>query len=119
MHITCSSCGERYPLNTRKWVCRRCSGLLEIADAPAFDPARIDTQNATLWRYRPFLPLPENASPVSLGEGWTPLVETRLGDLKFFSKLDFVMPTGSFKDRGSAVLISALRALNVSHIVED
>src|SRR5574340_1292739 len=108
MQITCSACGERYPLNTRKWVCRRCGGLFEITEGPRFDPAHIEVSNSTLWRYRAFIPLPENASPISMGEGFTPLVETRLGDLTFLSKLDFLMPTGSFKDRGTAVLVSAL-----------
>src|SRR5574337_896283 len=90
-----------------------------MADAPRFDPARIDASSATLWRYRAFMPLPENALPISMGEGFTPLVEARLGSLAFLSKLDFLMPTGSFKDRGTAVLVSALQTLGVTRVVED
>ncbi len=119
MQITCSSCHSRYPLDTRTWVCPNCGGLFEIADIARFDPAQIDTANATLWRYRAFLPLPENATLISMGEGFTPLLETRLGEMRFLSKLDFMMPTGSFKDRGTAVIVSALCALGISRVVED
>ncbi len=119
MQIACSSCDARYPLDTRAWVCPKCGGLFEIAGIARFDPALIDTANASLWRYRAFLPLPPNASPVSMGEGFTPLVETRLGRLRFFSKLDFMMPTGSFKDRGTTAIVSALCALGIARVVED
>ncbi len=119
MQITCTSCQERYPANTRKWVCRRCGGLLEITDVPAFDPARIETTVGSIWRYRAFLPLPENAEPVSMGEGYTPLVEARIGNRPFHAKLDFMMPTGSFKDRGTAVLVSALHVFGYGRVVED
>lgn len=119
MHIVCSSCGERYPLNTRKWVCRRCGGLFELADVPAFDPAGIATNDASLWRYAAFIPLPENARPVTMGEGYTPLVETKIGKQTFLSKLDFMMPTGSFKDRGTTVMVSALKAFGFTRVIED
>lgn len=119
MQLICSSCAQRYPLGTREWICQKCGGLFEIEDARRFDPAQIDAGKATLWRYRAFIPLPENARPISMGEGFTPLVETRLDDLMFLSKLDFLMPTGSFKDRGTTVLVSALKAFAITRIVED
>lgn len=119
MQIICSSCSTGYPLDTRDWVCQKCGGLFEIADAPPFDPAQIDANNTTLWRYRTMLPLLGNAVPISMGEGLTPLVETRLDNLTFFSKLDFLMPTGSFKDRGTTVMVSALKTFGVSRVVED
>ncbi len=119
MQIACSSCDSRYPLDTRAWVCPKCGGLFEIADLPRFDPTLIDTANASLWRYRAFLPLPTNAVPVSMGEGYTPLVETHLDGRRFLSKLDFVMPTGSFKDRGSSVIVSALCHMGITRVVED
>jgi threonine synthase len=119
MQVICSSCNARYPLDTHEWVCPKCGGLFEIADMPHFDPAQIDASNATLWRYRAFMPLPENRPPISMGEGFTPLLETRLDDLTFLSKLDFLMPSGSFKDRGTTVLVSALKAFGITHVVED
>lgn len=56
---------------------------------------------------------------VTLGEGMTPLVEERWGTTPFLLKLDYLMPTGSFKDRGAAVMISLLKAWGVTAVVED
>ncbi len=119
MNIFCARCGEEYPLNTFEWVCIRCGGHLDIAGVPDFDPARIDSKVASLWRYRALLPLPDGAEPVTMGEGWTPLVPARVGRREVLCKLDFLMPSGSFKDRGTTVLVSALRALGIDHLVED
>lgn len=118
LRIVSPDCGEEYPLESREWVCIRCGGSLEVVGTPDFDPGLIDYSVQSLWRYRALLPLPESTSPVTMGEGWTPLVPAeRRKDVLF--KLDFMMPTGSFKDRGSTVLASALRGLDVKDIVED
>jgi threonine synthase len=70
---------------------------------------------ASLWRYREVIPV---ADPVvTMGEGWTPLVRARDGHLLF--KLESLNPTGSFKDRGAAVLLSHLGAQGVPRLVED
>lgn len=119
MNIICSSCRTPYPLATRDWLCRKCGGSFEIEGAARFDPSQIETANATLWRYRPFLSLPDRAQPVSMGEGFTPLVKTRLDDIAFFSKLDFLNPTGSFKDRGTTVLVSAIKSFGVTCALDD
>jgi threonine synthase len=136
MHIVCSVCGTRYPLDTYRWVCGNvlhhpqelalslskgqvCGGLLEMGGVARFDPSLIEAANTTLWRYRPFLPLPDRAEPVSMGEGFTPLVETRLDGITFFSKLDFLNPTSSFKDRGTTVLVSAIKSFGVSRALDD
>lgn len=119
MHIICSNCGSQHDLDTHSWNCPKCGGLFELADTVPFDPSKIELGNSSLWRYRSLLPLPEDAEPVSMGEGLTPLVETYLGDLHFYSKLDFMTPTGSFKDRGTTVLMSLVRALGISRVLED
>ncbi len=118
MKIISPDCGEEYPLETQEWVCVRCGGSLEIADTVPFDPELIDQSTFSLWRYRKMLPLPEDAGLVTMGEGWTPLVPDNAGRGTFY-KLDLLMPTGSFKDRGSTVLASALQALRIRRIVED
>jgi threonine synthase len=55
--------------------------------------------------------------PLSLGEGGTPLLLSRDERLRF--KVEGANPTGSFKDRGAAVLVSALRAAGAGEVVED
>lgn len=119
MRIVCSSCHTPYPLDTPHWLCVACGGLFEITGAARFDPIQIKTDNATLWRYRAFLPLPDQAKPISMGEGFTPLVETQLDGITFFSKLDFLNPTGSFKDRGTTVLVSAIKSFGVTRALDD
>lgn len=119
MEIRCSQCGADYPLNTREWVCVRCGGLLELAGVPPFDPVRVERGTRSLWRYRAMLPLVQGSEPVSMGEGWTPLVPLNYSGRNVLGKFDFLNPTGSFKDRGTSVLTSACRALGLTNVVED
>jgi len=77
----------------------------------------IDGRTRSLWRYRAVLPV-DIARPISLGEGCTPLVQQSWGDLRPHFKLEWFNPTGSFKDRGSAVMLSFLRQIGDA-ILED
>jgi threonine synthase len=74
----------------------------------SFDPDKIHTNNYSVWRYSEFFPYAQENKIISLAEGWTPLV--RFSDNTYF-KLESSNPTGSFKDRGSTVLVSALHRL--------
>ncbi len=70
------------------------------------------------------LPLARPDEIVDLGQGNTPMVALddlagRLGIAKLCAKLEFCSPTGSFKDRGSAMLISAAKEEGISEFVED
>lgn len=118
MNLQCSFCNRSYPLNTRKWHCE-CGGTFDVAGLPGFDPATVDASSPGLWRYRATLPLPEEATPVSLGEVTTPLVKAELDGVRFHCKAEYMSPTGSFKDRGTALLVSLLRAMGVTEVVED
>lgn len=81
--------------------------------------SQIDARQPGLWRYHSLLPLDPAWAPVSLGEGYTPLLPLTWEDRPFLVKLESLAPTGSFKDRGSAVLVTALQALGVERVVED
>ena len=70
----------------------------------------------SLWRYRAVLPGGSSWEKVSLGEGLTPLVPIRPG---LWGKLEYVSPTGSFKDRGAAVLMSVAAGIGVDRVVVD
>jgi threonine synthase len=65
------------------------------------------------------LPLDRDEHIISLGEGFTPLIETDVYGLKIHCKVESLSPTGSFKDRGTAVLISVLKGLDVKAVVDD
>ncbi|MEX1248807.1 MAG: pyridoxal-phosphate dependent enzyme [Anaerolineales bacterium] len=72
-----------------------------------------------LWRYRHTFGLPDEAPVISLGEGNTAIVEGEGFGKKLVFKLEYLNPTGSFKDRGTAPLASWLRARGVREAVED
>ena len=109
--------GARYPLNVPRW--RSDDGRpLMITDLPGIGRADVDAARRSLWRYARALPV-EIAHPISMGEGMTPLVERVFrGDRAAF-KLEWFAPTGSFKDRGASVMMSALRAQGVAAVLED
>jgi len=65
------------------------------------------------------LPIEDEANIVSLGEGFTPLIETDIYGMEILCKLEFLAPTGSFKDRGATVLVSKLKEMGVKRVVED
>lgn len=118
MILSCTECQQTYPLDTRRWQCQ-CGGLFELEDGPGFVKDKIQKREPSLWRYRVMLPVDRDEHIVSLGEGFTPLIETHAYDLKIHCKVDFLSPTGSFKDRGIAVLISVLKSLGIRTVVGD
>jgi threonine synthase len=71
-----------------------------------------------LWRYAAALPV-EVPDPITLGEGLTPLVSRSWGGVPALFKLEWLSPTGSFKDRGASVMVSILRAQGVTKVLED
>lgn len=73
----------------------------------------------TIWRYREALGICEEAEAVTLGEGMTPLVDTCLGSQPVGLKVDYLCPTGSYKDRGSSVMLTQLKAWGLPRIIED
>ncbi|HEX9212194.1 MAG TPA: pyridoxal-phosphate dependent enzyme, partial [Bradyrhizobium sp.] len=109
--------GKLYPLDQPRWCSDERTPLLVTLGA-GLSRDDIDGRTRSLWRYRAALPV-EIAKPITLGEGCTPLVAQDWGDLRPFFKLEWFNPTGSFKDRGSAVMLSFLRQIGVDAILED
>lgn len=56
---------------------------------------------------------------ISLGEGWTPLVPDHWADQPLYWKLDALMPSGSYKDRGVCVMVNWLAGLGAQTLVDD
>lgn len=73
----------------------------------------------SLWRYREALPIAADTDIVTLGEGMTPLTPLEATAPEHLVKLDYLCPTGSYKDRGASVLLTHLKALGVEAVVED
>jgi threonine synthase len=116
MSYLCTRCGVIYSEDAAIWRCE-CGGLLELGEPRAFSVADIDVDEPGLWRYAAALPTIATSDRLRLGETMTPL--TRNQHFRAWLKLDYLFPTGSYKDRGSAVLLSKLSAQKIPEVVED
>ena len=112
----CSRCDRKYDFNRAVWSCE-CGGNLDLEAPVAFDAEQVDRSEPGLWRYSAAMPHVPSQSRIRLGETVTPLVES--SGLGARVKVDYLFPSGSFKDRGSAVLISRLNHLGVREVIED
>ena len=109
--------GKTYALDQPRWRSDDGNPLM-TTDLPGIGRGDIDTAVRSLWRYAKALPL-KIRDPITMGEGCTPLVERRIGGARALTKLEWFAPTGSFKDRGASVMLSALRQQGVKHVLED
>ena len=108
---------ETFPLEIPIW--RSPSGNpLMLTPLPGIGRDAIDCSIRSLWRYHVALPL-QVTSPISMGEGCTPLVAAEYAGAPCFFKLEWFSPTGSFKDRGSSVMLSLLKQQGISSVLED
>ncbi len=117
--LRCRECQRAFPAEALH-VCDYCFGPLEVAYdyeriAAAVSRDSIAAGPRSIWRYRDLLPV-DDATPVDLGAGFTPLVradrlaaELGLGEL--WIKDDTANPTGSFKDRVVSVALTKARQL--------
>jgi threonine synthase len=117
MHYIDSITGATYSLAQPRWR-GDSGGHVNLGPAPGLTRSEIDSSVNSLWRYRKAL-LVDVASAVTMGEGWTPLVGAEWDDVAVGLKLDFMMPTGSFKDRGMTVMVSYLKICGVTEVLED
>jgi threonine synthase len=114
MDLVCSECGRTYAPGSA-WRCA-CGTPLSFAErpVPAGGPPESVDRDRGLWAFDSFLPVDRQ---VTLGEGWTPLVDAPQWDATV--KLEYLFPTGSFKDRGAATTVSRAVELGVDRVVED
>lgn len=94
--------------------------LLDLDFFPHFVVENIKNEKQGLWRYFSSLPLANEEEKVSLGEMITPISTLKLPNQReILVKQDQLFPTGSYKDRGAAVLISFLKELGVREVIQD
>ncbi|HEY81917.1 MAG TPA: threonine synthase [Dehalococcoidia bacterium] len=116
--LICTCCQATYPLDDPRWRCE-CGGVLDIEFEATFDLAKIAQRPPSMWRYREAIPVWDDINIVSMGEGFTPLVEVTLAQRAILIKQEQLFPTGSFKDRGASVLVSKIKELGIREVVED
>ena len=108
--LQCTRCGEHYPADRPQTVCPKDAGILyaryDLAEIKkTFSPASLLPLAPTMWRYDAVLP---EAAPVSLGEGFTPMLQSREYP-NVFIKDEGLNPTGSFKARGLSAAVTMAR----------
>jgi threonine synthase len=116
-HIECTKCGATYSADQPQTVCPVDAGVLYVrydleALKETFKPASLPGRTPTLWRYAEVLP-PEQ--PVSLGEGFTPLIPSREFP-HVYIKDEGLNPTGSFKARGLSVAVTMAKAYGLKNL---
>jgi threonine synthase len=114
-HLECSRCKATTSAKTPPTLCPQCKGALYVRynlDALRGTTARDDIARqaaaspwAGMWRYRAVLP---DVKPVTLGEGWTPVLRSRRYPGAFL-KEEGANPTGTFKARGLALAVTMAR----------
>lgn len=117
MDFICSKCGKKVSVDTRAAKCK-CGGLWKLDfDPPKFSLDDVDKKEWSMFRYRKYMAVQGDLwKDVSLGEGMTPIVRL---DENVLLKMDYFMPTLSFKDRGAAVLVAHCKAIGVENVVQD
>jgi len=117
--VRCVKCHFSYPEDSAPYRCPRCDGVFDFDPFPSFDSNKITPAATGMWRYENMFGLPVGNPQVTLGEGNTPLLWLEAEGEAVGLKCEHLNPTGSYKDRGSAVLVSHLMGRNVRLAVED
>ena len=114
-----AECAAQFDPDMARLHCAECGSPLDVAYIDVAYTTAADAPPSDMSS-----PLHSPADAVALGEGNTPSVQLRaLGDLlgleALYAKLEFMNPTGSFKDRGTAALMSVAKEFGAREVVED
>ena len=124
-HLECSLCGKRRDAGQPHNLCECGGPLLVRYDLDkvreSWNREWIPNGPSSMWRYAPVLPVSKPAAMTTLGEGMTPLIETRrlgkrLGARDLWVKDEGINPTGSFKARGLSCAISMCVELGLTKV---
>ena len=125
-HLECSvPCGApRLDPRQRQFLCRCGAPLLaryDLERARAWSRDTLAGRESSMWRYRELMPLLDGEEPISLGEGFTPLIHARslgaaLGLDRLYIKDESLNPTNSFKARGQSAAVTRAKYLGATTI---
>jgi threonine synthase len=116
--LVCATTGQEFEPGERLWR-SPAGGLLDVVGDVHLDWLQLGERPPTMWRYREALPIDHDEHVATLGEGCTPMVAAELAGRQVLLKLEYLSPTGSYKDRGAAVMLSKARELGIARVVED
>ena len=106
-----------YPVDIARW-CGDTGAYLNLAPGAGLRRGDINAADRSVWRYAQAIAV-DAGQAVSLGEGGTPLLRREWSGAAVRFKLEFMMPTGSFKDRGMTVMVSYLKSRGITEVLED
>ena len=121
-HLECSECTRTEQGSVPASVCPDCGRPFLVRYDSAFPSPAALLPRWDMWRYAPALPIGDAESPVSLGEGLTPLHDVpalarQLRVSRVWVKDEALNPTSSFKARGMSAAVTRARALGVAGLV--
>ena len=116
-YLECTKCGERLSPDAPQTFCPKDGGVLYVRYDLAslkntFSKSQLPSRPATMWRYADVLP---DATPVTLGEGFTPMLPSR-EYANVFIKDEGLNPTGSFKARGMSAAVTMAKAYGLEKL---
>jgi threonine synthase len=124
-HLECSACKKQHDWRRLQNVCAACGkplfAIVDLAGASReLTREKLTGRERSLWRFREVLPLPKDVEPVSLGEGGTPLLQSKKfggeADVDLWIKDESLNPTQSFKARGMSVAVSMAKYLGAKKL---
>ncbi len=125
-HLECAACGLQHEAQRLQNLCRKCGKPLlvryDLEQARrSLTKESLGGRRADLWRYREVLPVEVEEEIVTLGEGWTPLLQAerlgkQLGLGELYIKDESQNPTQSFKARGMATAVSVAKELGAKKL---
>ena len=123
--LYCPKCSRVYSKDEIQHLCECGSPLLVRYDLERakkeLNKNDLIKRSPSLWRYKELLPVEDDENIVSLGEGFTPIIQLnaagkKLGLSNLYLKDEGIIPTGTFKARGAAVGVSKAKELGVKTI---
>ncbi|HWH52607.1 MAG TPA: threonine synthase [Gemmatimonadaceae bacterium] len=121
-HLVCSACDTRAAGDALASVCPKCGQPFLVRYDSQMPPRSAVTPRWDMWRYAPVMPLADGETPVSLGEGLTPMhdlphLARAVGVARLWVKDEGLNPTASFKARGMSAAVTRARTLGVPGFV--
>ena len=116
-YLECTRCGKHLPADRPQKICPKDGGVLYVRYDLASLKGKLRTEDlrgrvASMWRYAEVMP---DALPVTLGEGFTPMLSSREFP-NVFIKDEGLNPTGSFKARGMSVAVTMARQYGLTKL---
>lgn len=118
MKVICSKCRITSELTPEVWRCK-CGGAWEFIEQEKFELESINNDDYSIYRYHKLMEVDFKTPEVNLGVGWTPIVPMKIFNREVMLKLDYLTPTGSYKDRGTSVVVNVLASQGVKNVVDD